>query len=113
MNSVICLNLQSRHFQELQDLMIKHRLEHENLKKPEMNLGSQRDRASISSSLTQQNKESEQSEAVKSGSCAKDTSSHIRSSGVSVANLNKTAGNGLWKPKHHQAATLIQVRLHD
>ncbi|CAB3997465.1 Leucine-rich repeat and IQ domain-containing 1 [Paramuricea clavata] len=103
------LKLQSRHFQELQDLMIKHRLEHENVKKPEMNLGSQRDRASISSSLTQQNKESE-SEAVKSVSRAKDTSIHTRSPGVSVANLNKTAGNDLWKPKHHQAATLIQAK---
>ncbi len=68
-------------------------------------------RPSISSSLTRQKED----EAAKSVNDAKEASCSVinrtPSPGVSMANLKKTAGNGVWKAKHHEAATLIQVRL--
>ena len=115
---------QSRHFQELLDLIIKHRLQHETFKKPEAN---QRDRISNSSipdqsskhlkqessELTSPNKDSEQSDTARSVSGGKDASDSTFNNpphpGVSMANLSKTGGNGPWKQKHHEAATLIQV----
>jgi hypothetical protein len=115
---------QSRHFQELLNLIIKHRLQHETFKKPEAN---QRDRISNSSipdqsskhlkqessELTSPNKDSEQSDTARSVSGGKDASDSTFNNpphpGVSMANLSKTGRNGPWKQKHHEAATLIQV----
>ena len=140
----IVFNPQSRHFQELQDLMIKHRLQHETFKKPEKDQKPQKVRSSNLSNpghtfqqdnlqktntnevmshgdstcsrpsrVTPTRNESEQTDTARSVGAAKDVYDSIlnaSSPGLSMASLTKTAGNDLWKEKHHEAATLIQVR---
>ena len=106
-----CFNLQSGHFQELQSLIIKQRLEHENLKIASPNEVSPKNSASISSDLISPNKMAEQKDSGKLVSAGKNVSRNIvrdiRLSCVPSPNLNMDEDE---KIKQNQAATLIQVR---